>query len=344
MRQNRLIFATLVTVGAASLVLSGCSSNTEPNPEDHPLNAYWSALYTGEDMTQEDYDKQHDEEQALIAECMAKQGFEYKPDTNSGTVIFEDDGEEEEEDSGPEWGTLEFAKEYGYGIVDWPGMNDMMSPANGDEEEYFDPNEEYVMSLSESEQQAYYEALSGPGLTDEQMELLEEGEDFDWDSLDQGCYGEAQKETQNNPAMDIYEDPEFADLMQDLENLYTDMQDDERIKKLNSDWAECMAKEGLSDYSDRNLAQDSLQEEWNEKAEEVNANNGENDEWKEPSQDVKDEFQKREIEVAVADFTCADKLKWDKVNSDVDIDLSQAFVDKNKAQLDAMVAKYGQKK
>ncbi|WP_217135447.1 hypothetical protein [Leucobacter chinensis] len=342
MRRNRLIFATLATVGAATLVLSGCSSNTEPNDEDHPLTPYFTAIYAGQDMTQEDYDKQHADEQALIAECMVKQGFEYKPDTNGGVIVYEE--EDTEEDSGPEWGTLEFAKEYGYGIVDWPGMNDMPTPSEDEGEEYFDPNEDYVMSLSESEQQAYYEALSGPGPTDEQMELIEEGGDFDWDSLDQGCYGEAQKETQNNPAMDLYEDPEFTDLMQDIENLYNDMQDDERIKKLNGDWAECMAKEGLSDYSDRNLAQESLQEEWNEKTEELNANNGENDEWKEPSQDVKDEFQKREIEVAVADFTCADKLKWDKINSDVDIDLSQAFVDKNKAQLDAMVAKYGQKK
>lgn len=341
MRQNKGYVAGIAVAGIAGLVLTGCSMLPGQDKErDHPLNGYFDALYTGEEYTQEKADEEHAQREQFIAECMAKEGFEYTPTENGGMVVFSSD-EESEEDSGPEWGSIEFAKQYGYGIVEWPGMNDMIdeNPDAGDDFGS-DPNSEYVESLSESEQEAYYEALYGPPQEwDESME----DEDYVYEPPTEGCSNEAWASV-NGDQEDPFSDPEFADLMESLNGYWEGVQEDPRMGELNEKWVACVSEEGITDLTDRNSAQDTLQEEWNTITMELNENMGENDEWKEPSKEQKDEFQQREIKAAVADYTCADKLKWDKVIEDIDFEHAEKFVEAHKAELDAMVAKYQNKK
>ena len=120
-----------------------------------PLDKYLSVLWEGQDYTQEHYDKIDLQREELMAECMAKEGFEYVPNANSGTTVMSDDDQE-----GPAWDSLEFAQQYGYGVFDWPGSSGP-DEAPVDEEIYVDPNEDYVNSLSPSEQEAFYATLYG---------------------------------------------------------------------------------------------------------------------------------------------------------------------------------------
>ena len=61
------------------------------------------------------------------------------------------------DDDMPEWDSLEFAEQYGYGATTSQDM-----PMNqGADEEWVDPNADYVATMSETEQQAFYEALYG---------------------------------------------------------------------------------------------------------------------------------------------------------------------------------------
>lgn len=338
MRKSRLALSALALISGASLLLTGCSGGggATATEEENALWEYFSALESGEEWNQEMYDEQQKLEQDSIAACMTKQGFEYTPDIQSGGSVFMGEDDEAE---GPQWGTVEFAKEYGYGIVEWP---ESWGGGEEDLEEYVDPNADYVMSLSESEQNAFYEALHGPSPTEEEYAEMELDENYEWNPENQGCWGEAMEEVQNDPTADMYEDPEFADLFASMELLWSDTESDDRIVSINREWMSCMAEAGYSEFSTRDEAQNQLNEEWYAITDALNANMGEHDMWQEPSQEQQDEFQKHEIEVATADFTCAQDLKWDEIYTEVNNELSQTFVDSHKAELDAMVAKYGQ--
>ena len=335
-RPARLLVPAVLA--AAALLVTACSSG-EKSPSDYsegPLSKYTNALWDDEEYTQEKFDKQNVKEQELIASCMAKEGFEYIPDTNNGGVVFSTD----DESDGPQWGTEEFAKQYGYGIIDWPGMNAQESSA---EEEWVDPNADYVNSLSESEQEAYYEALSGPSPTEEEMLAMEdENYEYEYNWETSGCYGYAQHETQqdSDPYTAASEDPQFADLFKAMEemwgNLYDEQNPNEDLAKLDRNWADCMAEAGVSEFTSPNTAQQMLFDEFNELS--IISDEGE---YQEPSKEEKKQFQEREIEVALADTKCKKKLKYEDEQMKIIFAEEQKFVDEHKAELEAMVAQYG---
>lgn len=161
MRRPSTSLALVLT--AAAFALTACSGGagsqsgaaSVDTAELGPLDKYFSALWDDEDWTQEQYDEEERQRQELIAECMVKEGFEYIPDTNSGATYYSDDDVD-----GPDWDSLEFAQQYGFGAFDWPGLEET-EQESPDGEVYVDPNWDYVDSLSESEQAAYYATLYG---------------------------------------------------------------------------------------------------------------------------------------------------------------------------------------
>lgn len=170
-------------MSAATLALAGCSqagsqSGTE-EAETGPLDEYLAFLWEGEEWTEERYEAENLEREELIAECMKKEGFEYTPNPDSGGWVAADDVGDE-----PEWGSLEFAETYGYGIIDWPGADALLEePAD-----YVDPNQDYVESLSVSEQDAYYATLYGePEEVTEGADSEDASEAYSWE--ENGCYG-----------------------------------------------------------------------------------------------------------------------------------------------------------
>lgn len=341
-RTSSVKFLLPAVLAVAAIALTGCSAGgkSQPEPEEGPLSKYMSALWSDDEMSQEKLDKETLKTEELVAECMTKEGFEYKPNTNNGGMVY---STEDEENSGPAWGSEEFAKEYGFGIVDYPGMSE--APGPGTEEEYVDPNQDYLASLSESEQNAFYEVLYGPGPTEEEMAAMEEGDgSYTSDWTREGCYGAARHEIQQDTpgGMAAYEDPEFADLFESMNEVWNTAYDEEGLNaemaQLNRDWADCMAEAGHPDLKSPMSAQNELSDEYYN-----SGSGGETEEYKEPSKKEKDAFKKREIDMAVADWKCRDGLKYDDTQQEIAFAAEQKFVDENKAALDALVAKHGVK-
>jgi hypothetical protein len=183
-------------------------------------------------------------EEAIVV-CMREEGFEYQPvDYNS--QVDADVGQEDYAlmQESPE----AYGEKYGYGVVrnyelyEEPYIGDGGDGYGGPPFE--DPNEDYVMSLSDSERDAYFEVLYGPP----QME-----EDFDETDPDgtqltyappleeQGCQGRARLEVVGDDPMN---DPEIQEAMNDV---FSSQQDDPRLENAQRGWVECMAGT-LNDY------------------------------------------------------------------------------------------------
>lgn len=324
----------------AALALTGCSSGDGKKKEAEevgPLQKYMSALWGGEEQNQEFYDKQQAEIENLVAKCMTKEGFDYKPNTqNGGMVVLSD-----EEGDGPERGSVKFAETYGYGIIDSPGMDEQQN-----QDIPVDENQEYIDSLSKSEQQAYQDTLNGPQPTEEEMAKMESGEGMAYDWKTAGCYGAAQHEVQGG-SQEASEDPEFKDLFDQMNEIYSEMYGDgeggstnEDMVKLDRKWSKCMTEAGY-DFPNPMAASNSISNEWNESQ---NTGGSDSSEYKEPSKAVKKKFQEKEIKTAVADAKCQEKLNYRDEQLKITNKIEQKFLDEHKAELDAMLAKYGSKK
>lgn len=327
------------TLAAAALLLTACSGGDSggKQPDEGPLSKYMNELFEGEEFSQEMFDKQQLETEELIAACMTNEGFEYTPNPSTGGVMMTSEGESD----GPEWGSEEFAKQYGYGIIDWPGRDD--EEALPEEDEYVDLNADYVASLSESESNAYYEALHGPEPTEEEMLAMEEDESYEYDWETAGCYGAAQHEVEQatNSYQAASEDPQYADLFTAMNDVFTVLYDETNLHdeaaKLNREWVDCMSEAGLGEFTSPDAAQQVLYDEYNT----LQTPEGEEGEWVELSKADQKKFQEREVAVAVADTACKQQLSYDDKLTQLQFELEQTFVDEHKAELDAMIAQYG---
>ncbi|KKI16640.1 MULTISPECIES: hypothetical protein [unclassified Leucobacter] len=328
---------------AATLALAGCSGDGKKKnePEEGPLAKYLSALYDESAWTEDRMEADHKKMEKVIAECMTKEGFEYKPAPYQGGTVFNP-----EDDEGPQMGTMEFAKQYGYGIIDSPWQQSI--DEQNQDQPPADPNQKYLESLSESEQMAYSETLYGPQPTAEEMAAMEEGDGaepvpYDWKKA--GCQGKAQHEVQGEQSYEAAsKDPAYTELLKSVDEFWQKQyENNDALDALDRKWADCMSKAGFSDAAKRNDAQSKLNDEWNEAMSQGQPAD-DSGEWKEPSKAEKKKFQEREIEVAVADITCAEKMQYDDKAAALNLKAEQKFVDEHEKQLKALVAQYGVKK
>lgn len=321
----------------AGCASGGAQSGTAKEYPEGPLDKYWMALDSGEEWSQEKFDEREGRVQELIAQCMAKEGFEYIPNVSGGGVIIDEtDGDD------VEWGSLEFAEQYGYGIVSWPGMETSMTEATVDD--YTDPNEGYVESLSDSEQQAYFETLYGKmdeveDIAFEDGEEAEEIYEYDYDWTTAGCWGQADHEVHGDEdgIGALWDDPEFADMLQALQDMSSEIYEGgQGMSEIDAEWASCMADAGYPGLTSKWDAQTVMADEYSEMQ-------FDGEEWVEPTKEQNDEFQKRETQQAVADWKCADKINFEDRVVELEMKMQEEFVAKYRDQLEAMVAKYGQK-
>src|SRR5690606_2364200 len=119
-------------------------------------------------------------------------GFEYTPVDWSAM----NGGSFSSDELDVQWGTLEFAEQYGYGATTdpWGNQGEEVVDPGAEQEQFVDPNQEYVDSMSETEASAYYAALYG-----EQPEFDENADpeaeietEYSWE--DAGCQGKASHE------------------------------------------------------------------------------------------------------------------------------------------------------
>lgn len=337
-RRARTALLPFTAIAAAvALTLSGCSAKTEkaPEMEEGPLGKYLSALSEGEEWNEETAEAQNLKVEEAVAACMQKEGFEYEPAVQGMSFSSSEDEE------GPQWGTKEFAEQYGYGVIDFPGREAMEEQSASDE--YVDPNQEYVDALSDSERDAYYETLHGPQPTDEEWAEMEaSGEAYSPDPSEQGCFGNAYQKVaeEEGGSQAAWSDPEFAELFEAMSSVW-DQTESEEVQKLDAEWATCMADAGYPDLKTSDDAQNSIYEAQNAL---YNYDDLAEDEMPtEPKKEDIDKVKKQEIELAVVDFECKQKINYDEKQTKATHAAEQKFVDEYKPELDALLAKYATK-
>lgn len=339
----------LASTCAAVLLLTGCSGGGDGGDEDKgtaavewtpgALDEYTARIYgysfdqdqKSQEEMQAESDAQNRKVEELVAACMQDQGFDYIPnDTNGGTVYSSDDLD-------VEYGTQEFAEQYGYGISTDPWGYDDMPVDDGTE--YVDPNAEYTEAMSESELAAYQEALWG--VPQEYVEG-EEPQEYDWTTA--GCYGSAQHEVYETG--DVPTD-EYGALEDEVSSFWETVQADPGIAELQASWGSCMADAGFDGMTNTNEATQPLYDEWNElqggNDPEYQAQleswdwdaNPDGPPMPEPDADALAAFTTKEIATAVADFGCQEKVDFQAESVRIDHQLQQEFVDQHKAELEA---------
>lgn len=328
--------ATAAAGIALALTIAACSggSNGDDGPTEvqaGPLDEFFEQMYG--DWDEDESNRQMMEVEEITADCMAELGFEYTPVDYStqGGVSFSSD------DLDVEWGSREFAEQYGYGATTDPWSDqEMPEPDPGDE--WVDPNQEYVESMSESEQTAYYAALYGEQTFDENADP---DEPIEWDWTQGGCSGKAQHEVYEvGTGMD---DDSFQALQEEMNTMWESMMSDPRIAEATAEWGACMADAGYSGLASTEDAQNLIYDKVNAIYEEAYSDvsfdeNTTEEDFAALDKAVQDQISAltaEEIEIAVADFDCRDDVGLDAIQQKINLEYQQEFVDTHKAELDA---------
>ena len=202
---------------------------------------------------------QEEGNQLAIQACMNESGFDYElenyPDMSSGM-------------GGLEWGSPEFAEQYGFGT--WTTMD---PETNGMDMsvEYEWPNEDIVSALTPEEQNAWYQ-VQGQCSNDIYM-------------------------SQDN----LWRNPDVQQIMEDF---YSDVENDPRVREAQAGWVDCMEAAGFPYPSPEDMYQDISA--GDDETYELHNQFYESEAWLETSEDH-DQWQAlvdHEIEVAVANAAC----------------------------------------
>ncbi|MBX9243548.1 hypothetical protein ICW40_01850 [Actinotalea ferrariae] len=318
---NRIPRRTVSVAGCALLVvLTGCGGSAggggaeggggESVPEDLPQGVIDEIL--DEAYADDDEEVAHarmTEVENRVAACMAELGFEYTPVDYLSTH-----GTGAAAELGVEWGTLEFAEQFGYAATTRPFGED----------QFVDPNEVRYESMSQQELQAWSEALWGP-----RSQGGDEPEAYDWQTA--GCQGSAQHEVdvENGLAGGAYEA-----LEDELDAMWAAIASDPRTSELDAEWASCMAGAG---YAGLETPADAEAFIYDKAAAVYNVSPAEaEDESFDDQQEarlaaVTDE----EIATAVADFTCREEVDLARRQAEIGVEHQQEFYDTHKAEVDA---------
>lgn len=320
---NRRSTRTLIAVGAIAaltLAVAGCSDEGggdesaeegELSYDDSPLSQLLgddSFAGMSEEEQMEYYTELDRKIEEKVAACMAEQGFDYQP--VESTLNFGMPGESED------LSAEEYAEQYGYGYT--------TTEVEETDDENQDPNAETYDSMSESERMAWDTALYGD------MSSFDENTDFnDIDLSQMGCYGAAQDEVTSQDSelsglMAVYEDPAYADLLQQMTEIYTDADESPEMAALNQEWSDCMAEAGYPDLATPNDAWDYV----------ASLTEGA---WDEESNGYSEEVQAEEIAVATADYTCKSDMDYNNKQMRLYFDAEQDFIDNNQAAVDSLV-------
>lgn len=307
--------------GAVALLLAGCTAGdadggTAPSDaETGPLTAFFERV--GTSMDSEDGKAQQRRVEELVAECMAEEGFEYTPvePMDSGPVPGEGDV--------PAWDTLEFAKAYGYGATTGEEL------WGGSDEEWVDPNQEYVAAMSETEQQAYWTALYGE-MTEEPADPEAEPVEPDW--TEQGCTGAASHEASGSTR--LWEDPSLREAMDEMTREYESLADDDAVREATQDWAQCLGDAGY-DFATPQDAQNSIFDEYNAAMGFSEEPPAEGEAPPEPDQAALDALREKEIALATADRTCQDETGYADATRTAQAAMEERLWEKYGEQLEA---------
>jgi hypothetical protein len=337
---------TLVALfAAATLALTGCGGidgkGGELTYEDSPLSKYLMSIFSdglAPDATdqerQEYYNEQNRRTEELVAQCMTKEGFEYVPNTQNNSVVVNTDTDDMWRPDDRDW-----VEKYGYGAVNSPWREQEENRTPEATEAPADPNQPYVDSLTESEQQAYYEALWGKQEADPDADP-NEPQEWRWENA--GCYGWAQHEVQGDNPWDSAENKSIMDALQ---KFYETLQTTPELTKLDAEWSACMTEAGFGPFTTQTDAQNSMYELINQYWENAPQGDGE---WDPSFGTMKDpEFAKmaeEEIPLALADLACREKTDYRQQQLRIQFAAEEQFIADHSEELDALKARAEQTK
>ena len=243
-------------------------SDDEPadgSDEPETLEDYLGTGFFGFDPEAQaaNYARQEQQVQGLIAECMAKEGFDYipaiRPVDDFGFGVP---------------GDVEFAADFGFGVTTFYGETE--TPWFQDD--WIDPNQAIIEGLSESERNAYYDTLHGSSFssgsfgfdTDSAISTTEDGSESEeevFDSGFEGCSGQAYEE--------VYAFDELQEVYEqlDLDSLSQRVEADPRAAEIYAEWSECMAERGY-DYDDPNTLYEAVYTDFQARLEEIVGSSG----------------------------------------------------------------------
>ncbi|HLU31311.1 MAG TPA: hypothetical protein VK088_06085 [Acidimicrobiia bacterium] len=289
--------------------------------------------------------------QESIRQCMAEQGFEYQP------IVYPDVGGRIVDDFDQE----EWARTHGFGITTWYGNEDEMM---GEAEEWIDPNQDMLETMSDGERQAWEEALWGTQEEQEaemEVEIDEETGETIYMSYGHGpgCQGEAYDEVYGdaNETQALWEQLQPA-----MDEMYQRVEADPRLVEANEAWSACMAEAGY-ELASRNDMWETVHQDFQERLDAILGPDGgwadpfadwTEDEinafFEEKSQEEIDAFfkeaeekarenvdmdavralQQEEIDMAVADFECARAQDLDELWSEVSVEYEADLIAANR--------------
>ena len=357
----------VILLASVALVITACGGGGA-DPETDQTTSGGESLSdffgwgTGDDPEQAEAQmREAQDQEARIQEairvCMAEAGFEYQPMVQpEGSFGFVDE----------EWDEEEYVRTQGFGITTWYGNEESVTATTVVTEEWVDPNQEMLEGMSESESQAWYEALYGT--EEEQMEDTvtevdpETGEEYQVSyGYGAGCQGEAYETEYGDQeeANELWEELNPA-----MEAMYEQVQADPRIVELDQEWSSCMAAAGFQ-YESMSKMQETIWQEFQERFDAIVGPDGGyadpfagwseeevNTFFEEKTQEEIDAFfaeaenatrenvdmealaalQQEEIDLAVADFECRGDY-WE-VYQEVSEDYEADFVAANRAILE----------
>ncbi|KNC18943.1 hypothetical protein AC792_09620 [Arthrobacter sp. RIT-PI-e] len=322
MRLSPSLTAVLCASLGGSLLLAGCASSEETTTaEESPLTQYFSAAYGG-DLSPEEQEEQFREDnrerEELVAQCMTEEGFEYIPNVQNASFM-----------SGGEWepDSREWVAQYGYGMINYPGRDEPVP----EEEQYVDANQDYIESLSESEQTAFFEALHGP-MPDEEAMMSDEPMEYDWTTA--GCFGWAENE--RGGGEDPFSTEEHKPLMDAMDEFYQNTMDSPELAEIDAAWSSCMSDAGHPGFSAQYDAQTSINEASNALYE--SSAGAAPEEMVMPDEAAMADLGEKEIELALADLDCREETDYRERQQEVQFEQEQQFVDDHQDQLEALKA------
>lgn len=295
----------------------GDGQDDEPEDEDSTQAAIDEALLliSGADTADQEavWAEQQRQVEETVAQCMRNEGFEYTPVDYSQFDSFEED----------DWNPADrdWVAENGLGISTGIGGETFAEPVGQDD--FKDPNADYVSTLSEGEQTAYYRVLYGDDVESEANSevdfddpaAVEAYEEAYENRANKGCYDTAWDQTNEASAVDAV----FSALDDSFEDIEARVLIDPRLSDGLTSWTACMAESGYDFASPDEMwdaAQERSEEIWGSFSSPFEAYTEEDLEglsdeqfeelYPEPEldQELIDEIQEWEIAVALADFDC----------------------------------------
>lgn len=312
----------VIAIAAGVAACSGTAPETittEPTFAS-PLDEFFGqAVWDSQEAFQRAVDEFDVRREELVAACMRDAGFDYLPDLESFQITTARFDELHPND-------LNWVSQYGFGIVSGHRSVGTMSTDRDH------PNREYVESLSETAREAWEIALNGP--PDNPQPAWTSQADFDEWMRTNGCRGYAIVQAQSESPIFLLQTGEFAPLFDAKNQLEGTIRERPEMAILNREWANCMADVGLPGLGEPRDATGPLATELFITRTMIQMRREDGTPDPDDGAALLADIQRREIEMALADFDCRQATNYDARVNAIRLDVETQFVSDNRALLE----------